>query len=484
MANVAIFCHTSQKISKNSYKRRENIHITITIYDIIMTRRLTIRRRVCPQRVLLMLPLLIGSLLPILYADAFALTLLSRAKRCSSSISYFSRPSSLLAAAADSNESHNGDVDSTSSSAKDGEIAAANLAKATHNVQQKMPSSLLPLGYTFAAVMNIAAAMSLIWGSCATKPSSSAATAANAAAKSLQSSVIPLLSSNYHYWDPTFTSGVLAYLLLGTGTCHVLSNLTKQQQQQQQQQITQLQQKQRQRLTMGTILFSIIGMFSIPGEAGYHHHHNQIKFTISLALCQLAKLVTAAVSFIGWEDTIPNGFGSSSSTRRKNILHEIISGIKTSWKTLPITETHPASFYSTCFILVTLGNAIFNIPNLIFYLKEGVNWFSMPISLIISSIGRMSLLSVILFVLKEEHASRQMMIIEGGDDGEKGIEKKKSETEEAASSMFVMLNMIVGLWSVGVGISQGFVEGVPFNLRRAADKFLFGLIFLNNGVLM
>ena len=34
-----------------------------------------------------------------------------------------------------------------------------------------------------------------------------------------------------------------------------------------------------------------------------------------------------------------------------------------------------------------------------------------------------------------------------------------------------------------VGISQGFAEGIPFNLRRAADKFLFGTLFLNNGVL-
>ena len=34
-----------------------------------------------------------------------------------------------------------------------------------------------------------------------------------------------------------------------------------------------------------------------------------------------------------------------------------------------------------------------------------------------------------------------------------------------------------------VGISQGFAGGMPFNLRRAADKFLFGLLFLNNGVL-
>jgi hypothetical protein len=34
-----------------------------------------------------------------------------------------------------------------------------------------------------------------------------------------------------------------------------------------------------------------------------------------------------------------------------------------------------------------------------------------------------------------------------------------------------------------VGISQEFAGGIPFNLRRAADKFLFGLLFLNNGVL-
>lgn len=34
-----------------------------------------------------------------------------------------------------------------------------------------------------------------------------------------------------------------------------------------------------------------------------------------------------------------------------------------------------------------------------------------------------------------------------------------------------------------VGISQGLAGGVPFNLRRAADKFLFGILFLNNGVL-
>ena len=36
-----------------------------------------------------------------------------------------------------------------------------------------------------------------------------------------------------------------------------------------------------------------------------------------------------------------------------------------------------------------------------------------------------------------------------------------------------------------MGIAQGLIDGPssPFNVRRAADKLLFGLLFLNNGVL-
>lgn len=35
-----------------------------------------------------------------------------------------------------------------------------------------------------------------------------------------------------------------------------------------------------------------------------------------------------------------------------------------------------------------------------------------------------------------------------------------------------------------MGIAQGLIDGptMPFNIRRAADKFLFGFFFLNNGV--
>jgi hypothetical protein len=87
-----------------------------------------------------------------------------------------------------------------------------------------------------------------------------------------------------------------------------------------------------------------------------------------------------------------------------------------------------------------------------FYLREtgGMNWFSIPVSLIVSSIGRGSLLSVILFVLKEEHASsrsgsRVDSIDKDDDDDDEGKKKKRTK----GSGTFVALNMMVGLWAVG-----------------------------------
>eukprot|EP00577_Skeletonema_sp_RCC1716_P012515 CAMPEP_0113417316 /NCGR_PEP_ID=MMETSP0013_2-20120614/25584_1 /TAXON_ID=2843 ORGANISM="Skeletonema costatum, Strain 1716" /NCGR_SAMPLE_ID=MMETSP0013_2 /ASSEMBLY_ACC=CAM_ASM_000158 /LENGTH=402 /DNA_ID=CAMNT_0000304429 /DNA_START=153 /DNA_END=1361 /DNA_ORIENTATION=+ /assembly_acc=CAM_ASM_000158 len=357
----------------------------------------------------------------------------------------------------------------------DGDIS--NEFKEVNNEQHDVTNNLatppfLSWGYSLAAVMNVAAAMSLLWGSCASKSSISSSAASSAS--------IQLLSTSHHYWDPTFTSSILSYLLLGAGTCQLLSNITKRSDSQDIHHQDQQQQQLRQRLTIGTFLFSLIGLFSIPGEASYHNQ--PLKFATSLVLCQLSKLITAATSFIGWEDTIPGGFGSSSSSRGKNILREIINGLKSTWNTMPISDTHPASFYRTFFIFCTLGNVALNVPNLVFYLREGVSWCSVPVSSIVSSIGRGCLLSMILFVLKEEHAGRS-----SGDEDvvfdENGGGLKEVGSKRKGSGTFVVLNMLVGLWAVGVGISQGFAGGIPFNLRRAADKFLFGLLFLNNGVL-
>ena len=58
---------------------------------------------------------------------------------------------------------------------------------------------------------------------------------------------------------------------------------------------------------------------------------------------------------------------------------------------------------------------------------------------------------------------------------------------ECANTLILLFNLYTQfVTNKIVGIAQGLAaDGMskPFNLRRAADKFLFGLLFLNNGIL-
>jgi len=92
---------------------------------------------------------------------------------------------------------------------------------------------------------------------------------------------------------------------------------------------------------------------------------------------------------------------------------------------------------------------VLNVPNLVFYLREGVSWCSVPVSSIVSSIGRGCLLSMILFVLKEEHAGRSSGDEDVVVDNEDGGGLKEVGSKRKGSGTFVVLNMLVGLWAVG-----------------------------------
>jgi len=312
------------------------------------------------------------------------------------------------------------------------------------------PPRFLALGYNMAAFLNILAAAVLIWNTgrinnvAITITSSSSLEAAK------------FMQSTRHQVNilPTYVAGSLGHLILVAGSCNILSGSVR---------------KNRlatsdtsKRLTMGTLIFGFLGLFSLPGEAGCITYSTTM-FGAAFVMTQLAKFVTAFVSFLGWEHGA-GGFGSSAIERIKNILREVVMGCKGVWKTLPVSDERPASFYRTLFIFMTLGNAMFNLPDLVFNLQQGgfvAGLFSLPVSLTISSVARLGLLSALLYILKDA-----------------------SEWKRLEETTFVQLNMMVGLWAIGVGIAQGLIDfpTMPFNIRRAADKILFGLIFLNNGV--
>eukprot|EP00956_Cyclotella_meneghiniana_P014545 scaffold21821_cov57-Cyclotella_meneghiniana.AAC.1 len=217
---------------------------------------------------------------------------------------------------------------------------------------------------------------------------------------------------------------------------------------------------------MGLLLFGLLGICSFPGEAGCSitaTNDSSYRWGVvcTMIATQLSKVITALVSYYGWEYSV-GGFGSSFKERLYSKIHNLRQGINTVFKTLPVTNERPASFYRTFFLLISILNPLCNIPELSFNLRQGMGLFSLPVSLNISSMARLILLSVMLYVLKDA-----------------------ADRDRLDGSTFITLNMSIGLWALGVGIAQGldFGQGGEFNIRRAADKFLFGVLFLNNGVI-
>mmetsp|Transcript_41905 Transcript_41905/g.73556 ORF Transcript_41905/g.73556 Transcript_41905/m.73556 type:complete len:229 (-) Transcript_41905:645-1331(-) len=199
-------------------------------------------------------------------------------------------------------------------------------------------------------------------------------------------------------------------------------------------------------MTMGTLLFGLLGLTSLPGEAGCITSSSTICGG-ALAVTQLAKFVTAFVFFLGLEYG-SGGFGSSVSSirqRLKNLLGELGGGCKRVWRTLPFTDER--TFYRTFLIFVTLGNLIFNIPELVFHLRYGREWGCSRCRLVWPF-----LLPWLGWVLPD--LSRILPI-------------------KTQCLIFT------------AGIAQEMDDGptMPFNIRRAADELLLGLLFLNNGIL-
>ena len=269
---------------------------------------------------------------------------------------------------------------------------------------------------------------------------------------------------------PKYVAGALGYLFLSSGVCNILSNCISNNTNKLYTSNTY------RRLNLGILFFGMSGLFTFPAEAvlllsstsstGINNNVMMGGITALLTM-QVTKFITTFTSLIGWENSV-GGFGTTCNERMKNISKEMYKGLKQVRNDYAVTDERPATFYRTFWIFITINNILFNIPELVFNVQQnggllGGGLFSLPVSITLSSIGRLGMLSFILYVLKDA-----------------------AERKELESKTFIILNMIVGLWAFGVGIAQGLVNSTPtnpFDIKRAADKFLFGVLFFNNGVL-
>lgn len=344
-----------------------------------------------------------------------------------------------------------GDGDSDNKQAKDTESMSISSSAGTEKsvadtaaVKIPDPPRYLSIGYNVAGLANAIAALGLLFNvgkinNAAVAVAASSRISSSFGTKSSSLSLVPssasiaavnharIMTTRYQpNLLATYIAGSLGYLLLAAGTCNILSESVKTKRL-----YTSDTYK---RLTMGLLLFGVLGLFSVPGEAGCivvsslssPYWGGATTFLLTL----LAKFITAIVSFVGWEYSA-GGFGSSPSSssyrdKMRDIVREMCGGCKRVWKTLPITDERPATFYRSFFVILTLGNLIFNTSELIFNLTQGIGLVSLPVSLTISSMARLGLMSVILYVLKD------------------AAERKRLD-----GSTFITLNMMVGFWALG-----------------------------------
>ena len=301
----------------------------------------------------------------------------------------------------------------------------------------------LSLGYRIASAANALAGLSLLWSlgsigrsSLSVPLSVPLGAASHRAASVSAASYRPGLL-------PTYASGALFFLVV-SGVCSVLSGAAE---------------KGRMRsasgtyrsMTFGSMLCGSVGLLSLPGEAGcLLDGTTRVRFVIALVATVLARLVTATVSFAGWEHSsgTGKGFGTGFRERVAGVAKEVLKGFGRIRKTLPISEERPASAYRSFFIFSVIGNLAFNVPELVFNLQNGGGrLFSLSASLTVASVARLCLVSALLLVLKDAAERRRL---EG--------------------STFIKLNLLIGLWSLGG----------EWQCREAVTSFLYPTLYPNS----
>lgn len=200
------------------------------------------------------------------------------------------------------------------------------------------------------------------------------------------------------------------------------------------------------RLNLGLFAFMVVGLFAIPGEAGFLS--SAIGAIILSILLTIVRLYGVALAWRGWEC----GVGDNSL---KALWNEIVNGTKETVKGLRVKDQKKALTYRNLLVLIVVGSvsSFFDGIFLLRYLKEfGKSLFD--VSLKISAVARLSMITTMVYSLKDA-----------------------AERDRLTGTTFIQLNLLVGTWAVLVGLGQA-IFPYGFAANRGVEMFAIGLPFL------
>lgn len=200
------------------------------------------------------------------------------------------------------------------------------------------------------------------------------------------------------------------------------------------------------RLNLGLFAFMVVGLFAIPGEAGFLP--SAIGAMVISVLLTVLRLYGAALAWKGWE----HGVGDSSLNK---LWSEFVNGTREMIKGLRVQDQKKALTYRNMLVLIVFGtiSSFFDGIFILRYMKE-FNRSLFDVTLKLSAVGRLLMISTMIYSLKDA-----------------------AERDRLTGTTFIQLNVLVGTWAVLVGLGQA-VFPFGFAANHGVEMFAFGLPFL------
>jgi len=205
-------------------------------------------------------------------------------------------------------------------------------------------------------------------------------------------------------------------------------------------------------LNLGLLGFSVIGLFSVPGEAAFHPNLGP---AMALILSMfLVRLFSCMVSFNGWKQGTLQSDDDEQKYRDHSLLKELLIGTMSTIGGLR-TKHKRGNGYRNLLLLVVAG--------MFSSILQGLNLMehSRPlfdVSLQWSVLSRLFLISTMIFCLKDA-----------------------AENDKLTSTTSIQLNILIGGWASLAALGSGIgISG--FTPRKAWHMAMFAAPFISNAM--